>query len=61
MKLFFTDTIGPADVGLHDGNKENDRGHGPLGIKLFNRASRWAQPITYVDLHEGENFTVSFH
>lgn len=52
------DTIGPADVGLDDGNKENDRGHGPLGIKLFNRVSRWAQPITYVDMHEGENFTM---
>ncbi|PIN10790.1 cysteamine dioxygenase [Handroanthus impetiginosus] len=52
------DSIGPADVGLSDASKEDDRGHGPLGIFSFNRIDRWSQPITYVDIHEGENFTM---
>ncbi|KAG8378826.1 hypothetical protein BUALT_Bualt07G0025200 [Buddleja alternifolia] len=52
------DSIGPADVGLSDASKEGDRGHGPFGIASFNRVDRWAQPITYVDIHEGENFTM---
>ncbi|XP_027168149.1 plant cysteine oxidase 3 [Coffea eugenioides] len=52
------DTIGPADVGLRDENQEDDRGHGLLGLNLFNRVDRWAQPITYVDIHEGDSFTM---
>ncbi|KAL6545474.1 hypothetical protein OROGR_009348 [Orobanche gracilis] len=52
------DSIGPVDVGLSDASKEDNRGHGPFGIFSFNRVDRWAQPITYVDLHEGENFTM---
>ncbi|KAK6153511.1 hypothetical protein DH2020_013150 [Rehmannia glutinosa] len=52
------DSIGPADVGLSDASKEDNRGHGPFGIFSFNRVDRWAQPITYVDIHEGENFTM---
>ncbi|KAL8478747.1 hypothetical protein ACS0TY_030578 [Phlomoides rotata] len=52
------DSIGPADVGLTDASKTDDRGHGPFGIFSFNRVDRWAQPITYVDIHEGENFTM---
>ncbi|KAL0430997.1 UNVERIFIED_CONTAM: Plant cysteine oxidase 3 [Sesamum radiatum] len=52
------DSIGPSDVGLSDASKEDDRGHGPLGIFSFNRVDRWAQPITYVDIHEGESFTM---
>ncbi|EYU38160.1 hypothetical protein ABFS82_04G140300 [Erythranthe guttata] len=52
------DSIGPADVGLSDPSKEDDRGHGPFGFSSFNRVDRWAQPITYVDVHEGENFTM---
>lgn len=51
------DTIGPADVGLKDENQEDDRGHGMLGLNLFNRVDR-VQPITYVDIHEGETFTM---
>ncbi|KAL6552613.1 hypothetical protein OROHE_007977 [Orobanche hederae] len=51
-------SIGPADVGLSDASKEDNRGHGPSGIFSFNRVERWAQPITYMDLHEGENFTL---
>ncbi|XP_051113673.1 plant cysteine oxidase 3 [Andrographis paniculata] len=52
------DTIGPADVGLSDASKEDDRGRGPFGILSFSRVDRWAQPINYVDIHEGENFTM---
>ncbi|KAI5660120.1 hypothetical protein M9H77_28913 [Catharanthus roseus] len=52
------DTIGPADVGLKDENQEDDRGHGLLGLNLFNRVDRWTQPITYVGIHEGESFTM---
>lgn len=56
--VFIVDTIGPADVGLKDENQEDDRGHGLLGLNLFNRVDRWTQPITYVGIHEGESFTV---
>ena len=52
------DTICPADVGLNEENLEDDRGHGFFGLQ-FNRVGRWAQPITYVDIHDGNNFTVS--
>ncbi|XP_075479131.1 plant cysteine oxidase 3 [Primulina tabacum] len=52
------DSLSPADVGLANAGKEDDRGHGPFGVQLFNRVDRWAQPITYVDVHEGENFTM---
>lgn len=58
--LLFVDTIGPADVGLKEVNREDDRGHGMLGLNLFNRVDRWVQPITYVDIHEGDTFTVRF-
>ncbi|KAG9144404.1 hypothetical protein Leryth_017534 [Lithospermum erythrorhizon] len=52
------DTIGPADVGLKEENQEDDRGHGLLGLNLLSRANRWAQPITYVDIHESNGFTM---
>ncbi|KAL3374776.1 hypothetical protein AABB24_006331 [Solanum stoloniferum] len=52
------DTIGPEDVGLKDGSLEDERGHGLFGLNVFNRVDRWAQPITYVDIHEGQNFTM---
>ncbi|CAA0832405.1 Plant cysteine oxidase 3 [Striga hermonthica] len=52
------DSIGPADVGLSVASKADNRGHGPFGIFSFNRVDRWAQPITYVDLHEGKSFTM---
>lgn len=55
---YFAESFGPADVGLSDPSKEDDRGHGSFGFFSFNRIDRWAQPITYVDIHEGENFTV---
>ncbi|KAM7475414.1 hypothetical protein LguiB_022657 [Lonicera macranthoides] len=52
------DTIGPDDVGLKEENLEDDRGHGLFGVNLFNRVDRWAQPITYVDIHESDSFTM---
>nr|GLL22054.1 plant cysteine oxidase 3 [Ipomoea trifida] len=52
------DTIGPEDVGLKDESQEDERGHGLFGINVFNRVDRWAQPITYVDIHEGQSFTM---
>ncbi|KAK4479287.1 hypothetical protein RD792_014798 [Penstemon davidsonii] len=54
----FLDTIGPADVGLGEDSKEDERGHGPFGISSLIRVDRWAQPITYVGVHEGETFTM---
>lgn len=51
------DTIGPSDVGLKE-QKQDDRGHGAFGLNMFNRVDRWAQPITYVDVHENNNFTM---
>ncbi|KAK3040905.1 hypothetical protein RJ639_027900, partial [Escallonia herrerae] len=52
------DTFGPANVGLKKENQEDDRGYGPFGLSLLNRVDRWAQPITYVDMHECESFTM---
>ncbi|KAL6994971.1 Plant cysteine oxidase 3 [Sarracenia purpurea var. burkii] len=52
------DTISPADVGLKVQNPEDDRGHGFFGLQRFNRVGRWAQPITYVDIHECNSFTM---
>ncbi|XP_030455498.1 plant cysteine oxidase 3 [Syzygium oleosum] len=52
------DTIGPADVGLSANALEDDRGHGFFGLNQLGRVPRWAQPITYVDIHECESFTI---
>ncbi|KAK4350399.1 hypothetical protein RND71_029712 [Anisodus tanguticus] len=52
------DTIGPEDVGVKDESLEDERGHGLFGLNVFNRVDRWAQPLTYVDIHEGQNFTM---
>lgn len=54
------DTIQPADVGLKEEAADDDRGHGIFGANVLNRVGRWAQPITYVDIHECDSFTVSF-
>ncbi|KAK9118721.1 hypothetical protein Scep_016814 [Stephania cephalantha] len=51
------DTIGPADVGLKEDNADDDRGHGFFGFNQFNRVARWAQPITYMEIHECDSFT----
>lgn len=59
LYALFTDTVGPGDVGLKEENIDDDRGHGLFGLNQFNRTVRWAQPITYVDVFEGERFTVS--
>ncbi|MCL7036848.1 hypothetical protein MKW94_019063 [Papaver nudicaule] len=52
------DTIAPADVGLKENNADDDRGHGFFGESLFDRVGRWAQPITFMDIHECDNFTM---
>ncbi|XP_028753726.1 plant cysteine oxidase 3-like isoform X1 [Neltuma alba] len=52
------DTVQPADVGLKEETSDDDRGHGFFGITQLNRVARWAQPITYVDIHEGDSFTM---
>ncbi|MBA0768908.1 hypothetical protein Gotri_017682 [Gossypium trilobum] len=49
------DTFGPADVGLKEESPDDDRGHGFFGL---NRVTRWAQPITYLDIHECDSFTM---
>jgi len=54
------DTVKPADVGLKEETADDDRGHGFFGANVLNRVARWAQPITYLDIHECDSFTVSF-
>ncbi|XVF08854.1 hypothetical protein REPUB_Repub07fG0039900 [Reevesia pubescens] len=49
----FTDTFGPADVGLKEESPDDDRGHGFFGLI---RGARWAQPIIYLDIHEFDSF-----
>ena len=56
--FFFADTVTPADVGLEEENVDDDRGYGVSMLNPFNRAPRWAQPITYMDIHGGDSFTV---
>ncbi|KAK8687659.1 hypothetical protein V6N13_086461 [Hibiscus sabdariffa] len=51
------DTIVPADVELKEESPDDDRGHGFFGL---NRVARWAQPITYLDIHECDSFTVLY-
>ncbi|XAR63864.1 Cysteamine dioxygenase [Bertholletia excelsa] len=52
------DSIIPADVGLKEEVGEDDRGHGFFGLNRLNTVGRWAQPITYVDIHECDSFTM---
>ncbi|KAK4750782.1 hypothetical protein SAY87_004264 [Trapa incisa] len=52
------DTIGPADVGLSENVPDDDRGLGFFGFNQLDRGIRWAQPITYIDIHECESFTM---
>ncbi|KAI8543645.1 hypothetical protein RHMOL_Rhmol08G0235000 [Rhododendron molle] len=52
------DTIRPADIGLKEEDQGDDRGHGLFGLPRFNRVGRWAQPITYLDVHECDSFTM---
>ncbi|KAJ6888377.1 plant cysteine oxidase 3-like isoform X1 [Populus alba x Populus x berolinensis] len=52
------DTVGPADVGLREENRDDDRGHGFLGPNRLTRVARWAQSITYLDIYECDSFTM---
>lgn len=54
------DTVGPTDVGLKEESSDDDRGHGIFGLGRLSGVARWAQPITYIDIYESENFTVRF-
>jgi len=58
MMAPIADTVSPTDVGLKEENADDDRGYGLSTINPFNRVARWAQPITYLDIHECESFTV---
>ncbi|XP_011623281.1 plant cysteine oxidase 3 [Amborella trichopoda] len=56
------DAFEPEDVGLREDSSE-DRGHGCFGQNrlmnnLSTRLARWAQPITYLHIHECNNFTI---
>ncbi|KAL9267076.1 Plant cysteine oxidase 3-like protein [Drosera capensis] len=51
------DTLAPVDVGLKE-TTEDDRGYGVSYVNLFNRAARWSQSITYVDVHDCDSFTM---
>lgn len=55
----FADTFCPADVGLKEKTTDDDRGHG-FGVNQLNRVARWAQPITYLNIHECNSFTVCY-
>lgn len=58
--ILCSDTVGPADVGLEEEAQDDDRGYGVSGVSRFDRVGRWAQPITFLDIHESDSFTVSF-
>lgn len=53
------DSVSPADVGLEEEAQDDDRGYGVSGVSRFYRVGRWAQPITFLDIHECDTFTVS--
>lgn len=55
----FADAVHPADVGLQEENPDDDRGLGFFRLDNLNRVSRWTQPITYLNVYEGDTFTVS--
>ncbi|XP_010261985.1 PREDICTED: plant cysteine oxidase 3 [Nelumbo nucifera] len=52
------DKIGPSDAGLKEDNTEDDRGHGVFGLNHYDRAVRWTQPITYLDIYQSDSFTM---
>uniref|UniRef100_A0A1J3D5E9 cysteine dioxygenase n=1 Tax=Noccaea caerulescens TaxID=107243 RepID=A0A1J3D5E9_NOCCA len=52
------DTVSPADVGLEEEAQDDDRGYGVSGVSRFNRVGRWAQPITFLDIHECDTSTM---
>ncbi|KAB2633733.1 2-aminoethanethiol dioxygenase [Pyrus ussuriensis x Pyrus communis] len=52
------DAMSPTDVGLKEENQDDDRGLGFVGLDQLKRVSRWAQPITYLDMYEGDSFTM---
>ncbi|XP_058723074.1 plant cysteine oxidase 3 isoform X1 [Vicia villosa] len=58
LALILADTIRPADVGLKEEAADDDRGLGFFGVNQQSRIARWAKPITYIDIHESNSFTM---
>ncbi|WZZ59763.1 hypothetical protein YC2023_059870 [Brassica napus] len=55
----YADSLSPGDVGLEgEAQDEEDRGYGVFGVSPVTRVGRWAQPITFLDIHECDTFTV---
>ncbi|KAF8081333.1 hypothetical protein N665_0891s0010 [Sinapis alba] len=53
------DSVSPGDVGLEEvAQDDEDRGYGVSGVSRVNRVGRWAQPITFLDIHECDTFTM---
>ncbi|KAG5392549.1 hypothetical protein IGI04_022512 [Brassica rapa subsp. trilocularis] len=52
------DSVSPGDVGLEEEAQNDDRGYGVSGVSRVNRVGRWAQPITFLDIHECDTFTM---
>lgn len=56
----YADSVSPGDVGIEEeAQDDGDRGYGVSGVSRVNRVGRWAQPITFLDIHECDTFTVS--
>lgn len=56
--VWVSDTIGPGEVGLKDESLEDERGLGVFGLNDSSMVARWSQPITFLDIHECDDFTV---
>ncbi|KAM2487580.1 hypothetical protein ACFX1W_039490 [Malus domestica] len=52
------DAMSPTDVGLKEENQDDDRGLGFVGLDQLKKVSRCAPPITYLDMYEGDSFTM---
>ncbi|CAF2064539.1 unnamed protein product [Brassica napus] len=56
----YADSLSPGDVGLEgEAQDDEDRGYGVFGVSPVTRVRRWAQPITFLDIHECDTFTIS--
>ncbi|CAN6802559.1 unnamed protein product [Brassica oleracea] len=49
----YADSLSPGDVGLEgEAQDDEDRGYGVFGVSPVTRVGRWAQSITFLDIHE---------
>lgn len=46
-------------IELEEEAQDDDRGYGVSRVSRVNRVGRWDQPITFLDIHECDTFTVS--